>query len=319
MNQKRAMAKNDFHRLDNQVVLYKLPYEGESDEYRAGAYYVYNIDTGESNILLKSIMVDYANAWVTTNNQYVVLESYSITLLDNTCTLLVEEKIDNSQLIIGGIYSKKYNKVFFLMATGDPSMYIIGLYQYDIAGRSIKEVIDKVSIQYENIEEPFKDIFFISDDKLLIRNYSAQFLEIDLISKRSQEVIIDSRKRVRLVRISQNKSGLIYLKDAGYDNLGMHYKLMQYDFKEQLSRELINDIVNIEWESKSVELVSNCECDSFFLQVGSKVYLYDQDVLQELPIKSAESLSYYKGMLLYKHYSSEIKAYSVNKTKLKYS
>lgn len=308
----KTIAKDHFGKPSGQEILYKIADNDEDGEYQEGAYYTYNFAKGDSLILSK-ILMDYAEAWLTINNQYVILKRSKIMNLDSNRALIEEKKFTNQELAIGGQYNKQLNKVYFLLRKGGSANYTIGLYAFDVANRYIVQVMDNLDIGYEGGEEPFKTLFFISKSKLLIENYNYQFLEVDLTCKITKKLVIDDRETGRLAGISQNKNGLVYLKYAGDDKLGMHYKLMQYDFQKQSRSELVKDIANIEWKSNSVRLFSDPACDSFCLQVGSKVYLYEDQLLQEIPVKFTEILAYRNNILLYQNSSSEVTAYSLSK------
>ena len=184
----------------------------------------------------------------------------------------------------------------------------------DVENRSITQVIEHLDLGHGGIEEPFKQMFFMSKDKLLIKYDHYQFLEVDLLSKTTREVTIDNRPSCWLAGISQNKNGLIYL--TYYDGFKRHYSLMQYNFpnwfRSESVRKLVEDMIHIEGQSNlelkvagKLEEVSPIQSsksqDQEFKINGTlnEVSPHEQFILYQVPAdwSSSDGGELYKGIL----------------------
>lgn len=174
---------------------------------------------------------------------------------------------------------------------------------------SSTKVIEGIDIAYEGIEEPFKEMLFMTEDKLLIHNYGYQCLVIDLRSNNVEQLTLDDASHGVLHTMSQNKQGIVYLQHTDWDKLGIHYRLMEYNFKEKTSKVLVPNIVENSWRDSYVYLRTDPASAAIFLQVDNKVYLYDYHQLRVLDLEAVEILAYRAGILLYRDKSWAVQSY----------
>lgn len=76
-NNSNASNANYFKPIEREII-YKKSYSSELDEYTEGAYYVYDVKDNRSQLLFADIFIDYSKAWITIDNQYIVLTINSI-------------------------------------------------------------------------------------------------------------------------------------------------------------------------------------------------------------------------------------------------
>ena len=282
-------------------ILYKKSSSSESDEYVEGAYYLYDTKDNRSQLLFDGVFVDYSEAWMTTDNQYVIFTISSIILLDENKEIIERFDFKDTELVIGAQYNKNLNRVYFLLK--DTERNQVDLCQFSFDNKELKKVIKGIGVEQESIEEPFKKMFFASDNELFIANNCYTFLKVNLKDNSINEVNLDEGSCYGYSLVRNNK-GLVYVKYN--DEYKISYELKEYDFANKQSK-LLLDGKNQYSKPVYLELYSSPDTSPFLVQIDDKYFLYDYSSFNEIKIEASKILSYSEGYLIYLDSSRTVK------------
>jgi hypothetical protein len=274
-------------------ILYKRSSSSEADEYVEGAYYLYNIKQGSSTLLFDGILMDYSEAWITTNNQYVIFTISSIILLDENRNLIERFDFKETEIVIGAQHSRNESKVYFLLK--DTEQKKIDLCQLKLESKELKRIIENTGIKYENIEAPFKSMFLIPNNKLFIEDYCYSFSVVSLKDSSITKINIDEGNCYDY-SLGRNTKGIIYVKYT--DASRTSYELKEYDFSIQ-EGQLLLDGKNEYSKPVFVKLFTDPDKLPFLVQIDGKLFSYDYNTFSEIKIDASEILSYSENHLIY--------------------
>ena len=291
-------------------ILYKLVEDYEGGEYVEGSYCIYDIVKKCNSILEKHTMVSYEEAWLTVDNEYLMLDILGYRVLDSDKKLLYELRCNKGERPIGGQYDSKRNKLFFLLRKDDRkpnTPKTVDLCTFDPVSRQMERIIPNIGISYQNIEEPFKKMFFVSDNELLIYQYGGEFAVVDLNTRQ----IVDQVSFGYRVDMAQAKQGLIsgYLRERGTD---LYYELSAYNHQAKRTHHLLGKTVKKEWKYSTSYLRTDPTRADFCFQVDSQVYHYQDGACKPLDLEVIEILAYQAGVLLYRDKNMQVHAYQVD-------
>ena len=285
-----AFSKNQ---IKEHKILYKKANSSEPDEYTEGAYYLYDINKDSSTLLFDGVLMDYSEAWITANNQYVIFTISSVILLDENRNLIERFDFKETELVIGAQYDKRENKVYFLLK--DTKQNMIDLCELKLENKELKKIIENTGIKYNNIEISSKKMFLATDNVLFIEDSCNSFSFVNLIDSRISKINLDQGDCFTS-SLGRNKKGIIYLKYM--DALKTSYELREYDFSTKNSQ-LLLDGKNQNSKPVSVKLFSDPERLSFLIQIDGKLFFYDYNNFNEIKINTLEILSYSENHLIY--------------------
>lgn len=287
-------------------ILYKKRNSSESDEYAEGGYYLYGIEDSSSSLLFDGVFIDYSEAWITVNNQYVLFTISGIILLDENKELIERFDFKETELVIGAQYNRSVNRVYFLLKNLERNQ--IDLCQYSFDNKELKKVIEGIGIDYENIEEPFKKMFFASDNELFIEDYCYNFWRVNLKDNSISKVNLDGSNCYGYSLVGNDK-GLVYLD---MDEQKVSYELREYNFTTH-ENILLLDGKNQYSKPVYVELFSTPGTSSFLVQIDDKLFLYDYSSFKEVKVGVSEILHFSEGYLIYIDFSGEVKGVFLEK------
>lgn len=274
-------------------ILYKRSRSSEADEYTEGAYYLYNIKQGSSTLLFDGILMDYSEAWITTNNQYVIFTISSIILLNENQNLIERFDFKETEIVIGAQYSRNENKVYFLLK--DTEQNKIELCQLRLESKELKRIIENTGIKHESIEAPFKSMFLTPNNKLFIEDYCYSF-SVGSLKDSSITIINIDEGNCYDYYLGRNRNSIIYVKYT--DASRTRYELKEYDFSTQESQ-LLLDGKNEYSKPVVVKLFTDSDKLPFLVQIDGKLFYYDYHTFGEIKIDASEILTYSENYLIY--------------------
>ena len=290
------------NQIVREKVLYKKSNSSEEDEYLEGGYYLYDKQDRSSSLLFDRVLIDYSEAWRTINDDYVIFTLSSIILLNEQRELIERFNFKETELVLGALYNKHLNKIYFLLK--DTESNKVDLCQFSFDNQELKKVIEGTSIQSESIEEPFKKMFFVSDNQLLIQENCYDFWIVNLKDYSIDKTSLD-KGSCNEISMVQNRKGIVYVKYM--DSLKTNYELREYNFTTQKNK-LLLDGRNEYFKPVSLKLFSVSDESPFLVQIDNKLFLYDYSSFNEVKVDAKEILNYSEGYLIYINSLEEVKA-----------
>jgi hypothetical protein len=274
-------------------ILYKKRSSREANEYTEGAYYVYDTKENTSDLLFEGILMDYSEAWITVNNQYVIFTISSIVLLDENRDLIERFDFKETELVIGAQYNRNVNTVYFLLKDMERSK--VDLCQFKLENKELKKIIESTEIPHENIEMPFKKMFFMSDNNLFIEDYCFSFWLVNFKDNSISKVNFDEGNCYGYF-LGKNRKGIVYAKYTNASKTSYELKEFNFNTKENT---LLLDGKNRYSRPVSLKLFSDRNQLPFLVQIDEKLFLYDYKSFNEVKINSQEILQYSDEYLIY--------------------